>query len=74
MYLSLVVLGLHCCVWGFFSHVRRLLVAVPPLIVEHGLWSAGSVVVMHRLICPVAGGIFLDQESNPCPLHCKQDS
>ena len=29
----------------------------------------GSVVVAHGLSCPVAGGIFPDQGSNPCPLH-----
>ena len=29
----------------------------------------GSVVVAHRLSCPEACGIFLDQELNPCPLH-----
>ena len=29
---------------------------------------SGSVVVVHGLSCPAARGIFLDQESNPCPL------
>ena len=49
----------------------------PSPVAEHGLlkvWSQvsrpmGSVVVVHRLSCPVASGIFPDQESNPCPLH-----
>ena len=49
--------------------VQRLLIAVDSLIEEHGLWSVGLVVVVHRLSCPVTCGIFLDQESNPCPLH-----
>ena len=29
----------------------------------------GSVVVVHRLSCPVACGIFPNQGSNSCPLH-----
>lgn len=28
----------------------------------------GSVVVAHRLSCPLACGIFLEQGLNPCPL------
>ena len=48
----------------------------PSPVAVHGLlkvWSqvsrrTGSVVV-HRLSCPVASGIFPDQESNPCPLR-----
>ena len=28
----------------------------------------------HRLSCPVAQGIFLNQGSNPCPLHWQADS
>ena len=34
-----------------------------------GLWSTGSVVVAHELICSSACGIFLDQGLNPCLLH-----
>ena len=36
-----------------------------------GSWakSAGSIVVAHGPSCSVACGIFLDQGSNPCPLH-----
>ena len=33
-----------------------------------------SVVVAHRLSCSAAGGIFLDQGSNPCLLHWQVDS
>ena len=42
-----------------------------PAAVVPGLWSAGSVVVAHGLICSVAYGICPDQESNQSnnPLH-----
>ena len=33
------------------------------------LGCVGSVVGAHGLSCPVACGIFLEQGSNPCPLH-----
>ena len=35
---------------------------------------ACSVVVAHRLSCPTAHGIFLDQGWNPCPLNWQVDS
>ena len=38
------------------------------------LWHGGSVVTAHTLSCSQAGGIFLDQGSNPCPLHWQVDS
>ena len=38
------------------------------------LGSQASVVVGHRLRCPMACGIFLDQWSNLCPLHWQADS
>ena len=51
------------------------------VIMEHRLQSTGSVVVALWLSCPAACGscpaacvIFSEQESNPCPLHCKADS
>ena len=94
----MAALGLRCCVRVFSSCGKRgllfvvvhvLLIAVAPLVAEHGfqacglqqLWhmgsvivalglqSAGSVVVGHRLSCSAACGIFLDQGSNPFPLH-----
>ena len=37
-------------------------------------WSTGSVVLVHRLSCSVACGIFSDQGSNPRPLHWQVDS
>ena len=38
--------------------VHGLLVSVAFLISEHRHWSAGSVVIVHRLSCPMAGEIF----------------
>ena len=38
------------------------------------LGHVGSVVVAHRSSCSVAIGIFLNQGSNPCPLHWQGDS
>jgi len=61
----------RCGEWGLvFVVVRGLLIAVASLIAEHGLQSAGSVVVMHRLSCFESCGILPDQGSNWCPLHC----
>ena len=47
---------------------------VGSVVVAHGLQSAGSVVVVHRLSCSPSCGIFPDQGSNPCPLHWQADS
>ena len=44
------------------------------VVVAHRLQSTGSVVVAHGLSCSAACGIFLDQGSNPCPLHWQVDS
>ena len=33
-----------------------------------------SISLVHRLSCSVTCGIFLDQGSNPCPLHWQTDS
>ena len=43
-------------------------------VVARGLQSAGSVVVVHRLSCSAACGIFPDQGTNPCPLHWQVNS
>ena len=48
-----------------------LLIAAASLVVEHGLWSAGSVVLMHRLSCPfgrsyVGSSQIRDQTGVPC--------
>ena len=39
-----------------------------------GSRRAGSVIVAHGPSCSTACGIFLDQGSNPCPLHWQADS
>ena len=59
--------GFSCCragLWGAWASVFAAL----------GLRSTGSAVVVHVLSSPVARGIFLDQGSNPCPLHRQVDS
>ena len=50
-----------------------LLIAVASIVSERGLYSTGSVVVVHGLSCPATSGIFLDQGSNPHPLHWQAD-
>ena len=59
-YSPLVVPGLHC--------------EVASLVVEHGLQSTGSVIVVHRLRRFVVCGIFPDQRSNLCALPWHMDS
>ena len=46
----------------------------PLLLWSTGSRRAGSVVVAHGPSCSTACGIFLDQGSNPCPLHWQADS
>ena len=78
----LAVVGVCCCTWAFssFSSFREqalcfvtaggLLIVVVSLVAEPGL----SGCVGSGAVVPVAGGIFQDQGSNWCPLHCKADS
>ena len=47
---------------------------VGSVVVACRLQSAGSAVVARGLSCSTACGIFLDQGSNPCPLHWQADS
>ena len=67
--------------------VLKLLIVVTSLAVERrlqcarasadaapGLQSTGSVVVVHRIRCSMACGIFLDQGTNLCLLHWQADS
>ena len=73
------MLGLCCCAWAFsscskqgllFIVMHRLLNVMAFFVAEHRSRALGlSVVVMHRLSCSVAGGVFLDQGSNPRTLH-----
>ena len=51
---------------------RRLLIAVASLCGARALGSWASVVVARGLSCSTACGIFLDQGSNPCPLHWRR--
>ena len=46
----------------------------PLLLRSTGSRCADSVVVAHGPSCSAACGIFLDQGSNPCPLHWQSDS
>ena len=39
-----------------------------------GLYSKDPIVVVHRLSCSEAWGIFPDQGSNLCPLHWQVNS
>ena len=53
--------------------VCGLLILVASLVVEHGLQTAGFSGCGTQISCLSACGIFLDQGSKPCPLHCKVD-
>ena len=44
-----------------------------PLLRSLGSRAQSSVVVAHRLNCPSASGIFLDQGSHPCVLRLQAD-
>ena len=85
IYLVLAVLGLGCCKWAFsicgeqglLSHrgarVFPLLFVVASLFCgAQGMRAAG--VVVHRLSCPMAWGIFLAQGLNPRSLHRQANS
>ena len=59
----------------FSSGDTGALVVAASLVGEQRLWGAqASVVVAHRLCCPTACEIFLDQGSNPRPLRWQADS
>ena len=63
--------------WVFVAARRLSLVAASGgycLVLLPGLLVAmASFVAEHRLSCPVACGIFLDQGLNPCPLNWQAD-
>ena len=74
-------LGLHssCNSWashfdGFACCRAWVLGAKDSIVAAHGLQSADSIAVMHRLSCPEACGFFPDQGLNPYPLHWQADS
>ena len=66
----------------FPVEVCGLLIAVASLVAEHRLSACrlqwwlhmDSVAVALRLRCSEACGIFPDERSNWCPLHCQADS
>ena len=82
IYLFMAVLGLHCCMrafsscgeWGYSSlrcagfSLRWLL-----LLRSTGSRHAGFSSCARGLSCCAACGIFLDQGSNPSPLHWQAD-
>lgn len=50
--------------------VQGLLIPRVAPVVRHGLCGAlAPGVAVHRLSCPLAGGIFWEQGLNPCPPH-----
>ena len=66
--LSLVAVSRRRGVAGVAVSVAgRLLTVVAALLVEHGLFL-GLAVLMYRLSCPRACGLFLDQGLKLCPL------
>jgi len=80
----LVALGLHCCKRNFSGCREQgllfilfithgLPIALASVVVSIGSRVRGSVLVTHRLRCPVACGIFSHQGLNPCPLHWQAD-
>ena len=79
----MAVLGLRFCArafsscgnWGpLFIAVRGPLIIAASLVAEHRLQMCRLSIVAHGPSCSAACGIFPDQGSNPCPLHCQADS
>ena len=63
---SLVVASKGCSLVAMCG----LLVAVGPVVAEHGLEDTQApVIALHGLSCFMPCGILLDQGSNPCPLY-----
>ena len=56
------------------SRCAGLSLSRPLLLRSTGSRRAGSVIVAYGPSCSAACGIFLDQGSNPCPLHWQADS
>ena len=77
IYLFLAVLGFPCFLLGLCSScgMRASRYGGLSYCRAQALGCArGLVVVVHRLSCPVACGIFLDQDFNLFPLHWRVDS
>ena len=58
----------------FSCRRERALGARASVVVACGFQSTGSVAVAHGLSCSAVCGIFLEQGSNPCPLHWQAGS
>ena len=74
---SLLCTSFPCSEWGLLSVVVRGLLIVVASLAELRLeGTQASVPVVHGLCscCSEACGIFLDQDSNLCPLHWQPDS
>ena len=77
IYLILAVLSLCCCALYFSSCASRGYFLAVVLLICCGTWAVGnlpSLVVVYKLSCPTACGIFLDKGLNPCPPHWQADS
>ena len=82
--LFVAALGLCCCAWAFDAYDERVLSSSCSAQASHcrdffcldysALEAQTAAVVMCRLSCPVACGIFPDQGSNPCSLYWHTDS
>ena len=48
--------------WRSASHLSAL-------VAERRLWNAGSVLSARGLRCRMSGGVLVDLQSSPCPLH-----
>ena len=69
---SLAVVCRRCC--GFSYCRTQALGTRASIVVAPGLQGTGSVVAAYLLSCSTAGGIFLDQGSNPWLLYWQADS
>ena len=58
-----------CSAWASLVAEHGFQGTLASVVEAPGLQSTGSVVVVHRLSCSSACGIFLDQGSNLCLLH-----
>ena len=75
LFIYLAASGLCCCVWAFSRcGVQSSHGGGCSCCGAQALGHMISVLLAHRLSCAVACEIFLDQGSNPCPLHWQGDS
>ena len=78
----MALLDLCCCMWAFSTCSKQgrlcgewaLICSDSPYCRAQTLGTQASVVAVCGLSCSKAYAIFLDQASNPCPLHWWADS